>query len=187
MWRFIPSGERRQISPAPNVVALAVHVLAGCLALLRPQLRLLLSDPIQLRNGEDPDGVDAHALRGRDTDTPRWGMDAEMDVLDVLQNHVHLDVTQLELRHHQYSPCALMIRKMRSTSASSRRVSYSAALMTCSRAWTPRHPSGRTRLTAASSFSARSSTGSREAVYPAGASATRSARAGVPRAFFKLL
>src|SRR5439155_665108 len=151
------------------------------------QLRLLLFDPIQLRNGEDSDCVDAHTLRGRDAHMARRGMDAEMDVLDVLQDHVHLDVAELDLRHHQYSPCALMIRKIRSTSASSRRMSYNAALMTCSRAWTPRHPSGRTRLTVASSFSARSNTGSPEAVYPAGASATRSARAGVPWAFFKLL
>src|SRR5207247_3848887 len=108
-------------------------------------------------------------------------------VLDILQDHVSFDVTQPDLRHHQYSPCALMIRKMHSTSASLRRISYNAALMTCSRAWTPRHPSGRTRLTAASSFSARSSTGSPETLYSPGASATRSALAGAPLAFFKLL
>jgi hypothetical protein len=42
-----------------------------------------------------------------------------MDVLDILEHHVHRNVAQLKLRDHQYSGCALMIAKMRSTSSTS--------------------------------------------------------------------
>src|SRR5215510_16005253 len=114
------------------------------------------------------------------------GIDTEMHVLDVLQDHVHRNVTQLDLRRHQYSLCALIITNIRSTSASSFRISYRAALITCSRVFTPRQPSGRTRFTAASSFTARSSTASPETLYSPGASAARRAGAGTPPAFFKL-
>ena len=40
-----------------------------------------------------------------------------MDVLDVLEQHIHRDFAEVQLRDHQYSFCALMIRKMCSTSA----------------------------------------------------------------------
>jgi hypothetical protein len=40
------------------------------------------------------------------------------------------DVTQLKLCAHQYSCCALIIRKIRSTSSTSFRTSYSARLIT---------------------------------------------------------
>jgi len=52
-----------------------------------------------------------------------------MDVLDILEHHVHRNVAEFELRGHQYSECALMMRKMRSTSASSFPKSGSIALL----------------------------------------------------------
>ena len=42
-----------------------------------------------------------------------------MDVLDVLEDDVDRDVAKLDLGRHQYSVCALTMRKIRSTSASS--------------------------------------------------------------------
>ena len=39
-----------------------------------------------------------------------------MDVLDIPANDINGDITKLDLRSHQYSGCALMIRKTRSTS-----------------------------------------------------------------------
>jgi hypothetical protein len=57
-----------------------------------------------------------------------------MDILYILQHQVHCDVAEFELRDHQYSRCALMIGKMRSTSAIFPNASYNALLITCSRA-----------------------------------------------------
>ena len=58
-----------QVALAPDVVAFPVQVLARRLAFLLPQLRLLLLDPAELRDGEDADGVEAHARRGGDAHT----------------------------------------------------------------------------------------------------------------------
>jgi hypothetical protein len=46
-------------------------------------------------------------------------VDAEVDVFDVLANHGHGHVAELDLCGHQYSVCATMIGKMRSSSVSS--------------------------------------------------------------------
>src|SRR5688572_1092600 len=85
-------------------------------------------------------------------------MNAEMDVLDVLQHDIDRNVAQVKLRRHQYSGCALMMTNIRSTSSTSCKTPYKAALMTCSRACIPRQPSGRTCLTTWSILIARSST-----------------------------
>ena len=63
-----------------------------------------------------------------------YTLDTEMDILDVLQHHINRDVPKPQLVDHQYSLCALMIGKIRSTSPTSRSTSNSAALITCSRA-----------------------------------------------------
>jgi type I restriction enzyme, R subunit len=147
----------QKVAFVPNIMAFAVEVLARRFAFLLAELVLLLLDPAQFGNGEDADGVQAHARRGRNPHSASRWIYAEMDIPNVLQNHIHRDVAQLKPRDHQYSCCALTIKKMRSTSATSCNTSYSARLMTCSRAWTPRQPSGRVFLTVSSILTASSS------------------------------
>src|SRR5207249_2328097 len=98
-WRPLALDDRQQVPLAPQVVAFPFDVFPTRLALLRAELRLLLPDPGKLRNCEDPDGVEAHPLRGGDAHAASGRVDAEMDVLDVLQDHVHSDVTELNLRY----------------------------------------------------------------------------------------
>src|SRR5205814_427048 len=138
------------VALAPQMVALPVEILPRRLPLLLPQPLLLLPDPAQLGDGEEAKRVETHPYRSGHAHPSRRRMNAQMDVLDVLEHHVHRDLTQVQLGAHQYSPCALTMWKMRSTSPTSRRTSYSARLMTSSRAWTPRHPSGRAFFTVSS-------------------------------------
>src|SRR6266511_2641530 len=112
-------------------MAFAVQVLARRFAFLLLQLPLLSFDPVEFGNGEDSDRLEIHPQRRRDAHPPGGRINAQVDVLDVLLHHFHGDFTQFDLRDHQYSLWCLMMRKMRSTSASSCKRSYNAALMTC--------------------------------------------------------
>ena len=87
-----------------------------------------------------------HSQRSGYPDPAGGRIHAQVNVLDVLEHHVYCDITELDLRGHQYSFCALMMRKIRSTSATSCRMSYRACLITRSRGSTPRQSSGRTLL-----------------------------------------
>jgi len=137
---------------------------------LRKQLALLLSDPVQPGNGIDTDDIRSHVQGCGNTYIAVWRIHAQMDMLDVFPDHIDVNVAQVDvtaLLHGQYS-CfwASMIRKMRSTSPSSFRMSHKACLITFSRGSTPRQPCGRTRLTAASSSSASPSTCSEVRPFP---------------------
>src|SRR5215510_10390113 len=100
-------------------MAFTVQILARCFAFLSLEFLLLLFDPTQPGNGKDANGVETHPERGRNPhSTARW-VHAQVDVLDVLEHDIHRDVTERDLRDHQYSLCALMMRKRRSTSATS--------------------------------------------------------------------
>ena len=77
-------------------MAFAIQVLAGRFAFLLPHFLLLLPDPAELGDGKHTDGVDTHPLRSRDPDAPRRRVNAEMDILDVLQNHIDGDVAEAE-------------------------------------------------------------------------------------------
>src|SRR5580692_664591 len=138
-------------------MALPVQIFPRRLAFLPLKLHLLAFDPIEFRDRKDADGVEFHPLRGGDAHTASRRIYAEVDVLDVLEHNVHRNPTQIELRCHQYSRCALTTKKMRSTSATFCKISYRAALMVCSRGETPLQPSGRTSRTAVSIFSASAS------------------------------
>src|SRR5258708_36322695 len=96
-----------------------------------------------------------------------------MNILDVLQHHIDSDISKFYLRHRQYSRWALTIRKILSTSDSSFRITNNAALITCSRACIPRHPSGLTRFTASSIRIAVARVGLLEAEYSARSCAAR--------------
>jgi hypothetical protein len=100
---------------------------------------LLLLYPAQFRDGEHTDGLDVHPQRRGNPHPSARRVNAEVDVFDVLLDHLDGDFTKLNLHGDQYSGCSMM-RKMRSTSASYCKTPYNAALITCSRAWTLRHP-----------------------------------------------
>ena len=78
-------------------MALALDVLAGRFALLSAEPDLLLPDPRELRDGEHTNRVESHPLRRRDAHPARWRVHAEVDVLDVLQHHVHRDFAKPDL------------------------------------------------------------------------------------------
>src|SRR6185437_14341963 len=93
----------------------------------------------------------------RNTHLADRGVNTEMNIFDVLQYYIRGNVPEFDLSDRQYSFCALMMRKMRSTSFSFCNTSYIARLITFSRAWMPRQPSGRTCLTVWSILNAHSS------------------------------
>src|ERR1700730_1598701 len=127
---FVALAHLEEIALPPDEVALTIQILARRLALLPTELLLLLLDPAQFGDRKNANCIEGHTRRGRNADLASRGIDAEVDVLDVLQDHFHRYLTELKLGHHQYSFCALMMRKMRSTSAASCNTPYNAALMT---------------------------------------------------------
>src|SRR5215475_11956893 len=100
-------------------MAFTVHILARSFAFLFLEFLLLLSDPSQPGNSEDANGVKAHLGRGRNPHPAARWVNAQVDVFDVLEHDIHGDTTDRDLRDHQYSFCALMMRKIRSTWATS--------------------------------------------------------------------
>ena len=69
---------------------------------------------------------------------PGGRIDAEMDVLDVLQHHIHGDVAELDLRRPSVFPLRLDDQEdPLDLGPRPSATPYSAALITCSRAWTP--------------------------------------------------
>src|ERR1700742_1588588 len=137
-------------------MAFTVQVLARRFAFLLPNLVLLLPNPAEFGDSEQADRVEIHAERRGNTHVAGWRIYAEMEILDVFLHDIHSDFAKLYTAGHQYSRCALTIRKMRSTSVTSCNTSYKALLTTISRDCTPRQPSGRVCLTASSILSARS-------------------------------
>lgn len=127
-------------------MAFTVQILAPGFALLCLEFLLLPLDPTQLGNGEDTDSIQIHPRRSGNPHPAARGVDAQVDVFDLLEHDLRGDIAEHNLRHHQYSFCALMMGKRRSTSFTSRRMSYSAFLITRSRGSTPRQSSGRTCL-----------------------------------------
>src|SRR5262245_48013760 len=167
-------------------MAFTVQILARGFAFLLLEF-LLLFDPTHLGNGEDADGVEAHPGRGRNPHPAARWINAQVDVFDILEHDIRGDITERDLRDHQYSFCALMMRKMRSTSATSCKMPNKACLITRSRGSTPRQSSGRTRLTVASICSARCSTGSLVTMYATPSSAAPSSPSGFASCCFRLL
>ena len=72
-------------------------------------------------------------LWGRDANAASRRVNTEMNILNVLEHDIHFDTSEIELGSHQYSLCALITEKMRSTSISSCKMPYRAALIFCSR------------------------------------------------------
>src|SRR3990167_9494787 len=157
-WRFVDLDWPEDVPPSPDVMAFQVQIFTRGFTLLSPKLFPLFFDPSEFRDREDANQVQTHPRWGGNPDSAGWRIDAEMDVFDVLQRHIHRDLAHFYLRDHQYSLCALMMRKMRSTSASFLPKSGSnSPLMMFSRVRMPRQPSGRTLFTVSSIFNANSS------------------------------
>ena len=92
--RRIALDDLQQIALSPDVVAFAIQIFARRLALLLLQLLLLLLDPAELGNRKDADGVEASCATGGDAHPTGRRIDAEVDVLDVLEHHIHRDLRQ---------------------------------------------------------------------------------------------
>ena len=117
-----------QVTASPKVVALAIDVITRGLPFLGENLLLLLPDPRQLGKREDADGVEFHPARSRDSHSTGRRIHAQMDILNVLEHDVSHYVSKPDLCRQQYSFCALMITKIRSTSSSVWRTPYKARL-----------------------------------------------------------
>src|SRR4051812_7128411 len=104
---------RQEVALAPDVVALAVEEFVIGLPVLLADYSLLPPDPVELGDGEHPHGVQVHPPWRGDGDAPDRGVYAQVDVLDVLEHHLDGQIAELDLRAHQYSACALTIRKIR--------------------------------------------------------------------------
>jgi thioesterase DpgC len=74
---------------------LAIEKFARRFALLLAKLLLLLPDPSELRDGKHADRLEAHSRWGGDAHSSRRWIDTQMDVLDILEHHVHHDAAQI--------------------------------------------------------------------------------------------
>ena len=91
---FLPDGE--QIAPSPEVMALALDELAGCLPRLPTQLRLLITDPTELGHRIGAGHLRARPLRGDKRDAAARRMHRQVDMLDVLARHGDGDLAELD-------------------------------------------------------------------------------------------
>ncbi len=93
--RFVAFDHLEQVAFPPDVMAFTVQILARGFAFLFLEFLLLLLDPTQLGNGEDANGVEAHPGRGRNPHPAARWVNAQVDVLDVLEHDIHGDITEL--------------------------------------------------------------------------------------------
>ena len=84
------------VAASEEVVALAADHLALGLARLIGEGFLVATDPGQLRDYGEPDGLIVYVRWRRYPDTSVWGMDTEMQVLYGLAHHLHLDTANLD-------------------------------------------------------------------------------------------
>ena len=86
-----------QIAPAPDVVPITIQIFAIGLAILLTELCLMLLDPVELGHRIDPDGIELHPCRRGDADPAGGRMDAQVDVLDLLEHHINGNAADLDL------------------------------------------------------------------------------------------
>lgn len=89
-----------QVALAPDVVALTIQVLTRGLALLFQEFLLLALDPVQFCNRIQAESIEAHAGGRRYADPAIGRIDAQMDILDVLEDHIYQYSTNIELIGH---------------------------------------------------------------------------------------
>jgi hypothetical protein len=64
---------------------------------------LLFLDPPKLGDRKDADGFHLHPRRGCNAHAATRRMNAQMDILDVLEHHIDRHAANVEFRDHQYS------------------------------------------------------------------------------------
>jgi hypothetical protein len=92
-----------QVAIPPDIVAFPIEILAGRFALLFKELFLLLANPGELGDCEDPYCIEAQSHRGGYRDPACRRVYAEVDVLNVFVDDGHGKISKSDLRLHQYS------------------------------------------------------------------------------------
>jgi hypothetical protein len=84
-------------------VAFSIQIFPLWLTILFLQLPLLLLDPTQLGNRKYPNGIEPHSPWCSDAHATARGIDAKVNVLDVLERYIDSNSAEIEPGHHQYS------------------------------------------------------------------------------------
>src|SRR6516165_4814147 len=87
---------RQQVAPSPEVMALTLDELTGCLPCLPPQLRLLIPYPTQLGCRVSAGHFRARTLWGDQRDSSVWRVHRQVDMLDLLALHDDGDLAELD-------------------------------------------------------------------------------------------
>src|ERR1700677_2031831 len=101
--RSFAFGNLEKVTLSPNVMAFPVQIFPLRLAILLLQLPLLLLDPTQLRNRKYPNGIEPHSPRCGDAHATVRGIDAKVNVLNVLERDIDSNSAKIEPGYHQYS------------------------------------------------------------------------------------
>lgn len=101
--RPVALGHRERVAFPPHAMILALQILTRAVAILAARSALLFPDPPQLGNGKEADILRAHPGRRRNAHAAGGQMDAQVDILDGLECHLHRDVAKFELPGHQSS------------------------------------------------------------------------------------
>lgn len=114
-WGGFDLFNRQQESLAPNVVAFPFQVLAGRFPFLVLHFAALAFDPIEPGDCVEAKRVHAGPLRGCQADAAVWRVNTQMDILDVLQDDIDRNLSQVDRGRHWYSFWFLIIEKTSST------------------------------------------------------------------------
>ena len=93
----------QQVAFAPKIVTLALQIFTRRLSFLVDDFSLLNPNPLQFRDREQANIFTAHAQRGRDAHLAFGGINAEVDILDVLFHHVYRKRAELQRSSHRIS------------------------------------------------------------------------------------
>jgi hypothetical protein len=88
---------------APNEVTFPLDVIPWAFTMLCHKALLVPPNPTSLRDRKGTHDIDGQIARGRYAHPTRWRVDAQVQILDVLPDHVHCDAAQRECLDHQYS------------------------------------------------------------------------------------
>lgn len=87
------------VAVTTEIMAFTGDIFTWGLARLTFEGGNVFSDPREFRNGKETYGIIVYAQWGGNTNTPRWGMNGEMKVLDILALDINYDVADGYLVH----------------------------------------------------------------------------------------